>query len=184
MAEVPRGLMQPIINGIVPVGNIPLQELPEHYNLLVEQNKLVTEQLLAISEMFNLSIAQNAALQEGLKNSAKVDVEYVNGVKGVNEALSKENAHLKKEITHLQNQKTEIAKVGEENVKSLQEQVTAIEQLNEMHVENAAMQEKTIKNLETTQAANEAILLAQETERRNQLAFQMWFHQIARAPFR
>ncbi len=148
MAEVPRGLMQPIINGIVPVYNIPLQELPEHYNLVVEENKLIKDQLEAISFIYDLSRSQQAELQIGLKKSVNVDVDYVNGVKAVNDALTKENALLKMEITHLQNQKDEVTKAADENLKSAQQRIIELEKQNKMLKEMETIQEKAFETFE------------------------------------
>ncbi len=122
--------------------------MPEHYNLLADQNKLIREQLEAISFVYDLSRSQHAELQEGLEKSVNVDVDYVNGVMGVNEALTKENALLKMEITHLQNQKDEVTKAADENLKSAQQRIIEMEKQNKMLKQTGAIQEKAFETFE------------------------------------
>ncbi len=123
-------IMPGIFGEIIQAENIPLQELPKQYNLVVEENKLIKEQLEAISFIYELSRSQQAELQEDLKKSVNRDVDYKNGVTKLNEALTKENGILLAKIAFLENQERERSSAYESQLIAAHQNIDELENYN------------------------------------------------------
>ncbi len=123
-------IMPGIFGGIIQAENIPLQELPKQYNLVVEENKLIKEQLEAISFIYDLSRSHHAELQEGLKKSVNVDIDYTNGITKLNEALAKENGNLLAKIAFLENRERESSAAYESQLIAAHQNIDELENYN------------------------------------------------------
>ncbi|MBA3604346.1 MAG: hypothetical protein H0W50_12095 [Parachlamydiaceae bacterium] len=106
---------------IIQAGNIPLQELPEHYTALANKAK-------NIYNLYALALQDFAVVEKALDDNEQGEVHFTETVDDALKIAAREIELLNREITHLKNQKLEITKAAEEKAKSAQELIEELKQ--------------------------------------------------------
>ncbi len=142
MEPVIKGVVLPIIDSIIPVENIPLQELPEYYNALAVKAK-------DIYNLWEQALQNSAVVENAFEENLQGDENFAETFEGALNVAAREIEFLNGENIHLKNQKLEIIKAADENAKSAQERINELEKVVALQKEMIAIHEKAITTFET-----------------------------------
>ncbi|MBA3603264.1 MAG: hypothetical protein H0W50_06415 [Parachlamydiaceae bacterium] len=149
MEPVIRGVVPTIIESIIPVENIPLQELPEYYTALAVKAK-------DIYNLWEQALQNSAVVENAFEDNVQGDEDFAETFEGALNVAAREIELLKEENIHLKNQKIEITKAADENAKSAQERISELEKVialqnkdNKILKKTIAIQGKAIETFET-----------------------------------
>ncbi|MBA3603266.1 MAG: hypothetical protein H0W50_06425 [Parachlamydiaceae bacterium] len=144
-----RGGMQTIIGSIIPVENIPLQELPEYYTALAVKAK-------DIYNLWEQALQNSAVVENAFEENVQGDENFAETFEGALNVAAREIEFLNGENTHLKNQKIEITKAAYENAKSAWNHIIELKEVvvsQNSEIERLrkiiAIQEKAIVTVET-----------------------------------
>ncbi len=142
MEPVIRGVVPTLIESIIPVENIPLQELPEYYTALAVKAK-------DIYNLWEQAFQNSAVVENAFEDNVQGDEDFAETFEGALKVAAIEIEFLNGENTHLKNQKLEITKAADENAKSAQERIDELEKVVALQKEMIAIHEKATTTFET-----------------------------------